>query len=113
MAFKALQTRQTASSIFARRGSVVCTCNKVSSSGSSSVLQRLPQQLATAALTASLLMSPVGVAEAAKAQQLADLLRDDVSALVNFAVLLAVCRSAADGSTAFCLHHLYSCAWSR
>lgn len=37
------------------------------------------QQLATAAVTASLLLSPVGAAEAARGQQLADLLRDDVS----------------------------------
>lgn len=52
------------------RRSVVCRAS------SSSHWQ---QQLATAAVTASLLLSPVGAAEAARGQQLADLLRDDVS----------------------------------
>lgn len=80
MALKAMQTRQQASAV-TRRSAVVCICSKVSGrvSSSTSVLQQLPQQLATAALTTSLLLAPVGAAEAAKAQQLADLLRDEVS----------------------------------
>jgi hypothetical protein len=52
------------------RRSVVCRASTSSSQW---------QQLATAAVTASLLLSPVGAAEAARGQQLADLLRDDVS----------------------------------